>query len=81
MALKNEDFWGFFFCVFAVFYSFFRKNDDKLACVFEVRAYLIDFGSRGENMVWNGHISHWGGEILNHEGTKQHEGTPAAWGC
>ena len=34
---------GIFFCFFAIFYSFFRKNDEKLTCVFGVRAYLIDF--------------------------------------
>ena len=38
---------GDFICVFAFFYSFFRKNDEKLAYVFGVRAYLIDFGSGG----------------------------------
>ena len=33
---------GDFFCFFTFFYSFFRKNDEKLAYVFGVRAYLID---------------------------------------
>jgi len=47
MALRNEDFGGFF-CFFAIFYSFFRKNDEKLAYVFGVRACLIDFGSGGK---------------------------------
>jgi len=37
---------GDFFCVFAFFFSFFRKNDEKLAYVFGVRAYLIDFAIR-----------------------------------
>ena len=44
--LGNEDFGGFF-CVFAIFHSFFCKNDEKLTCFFGVRAYLIDFCSGG----------------------------------
>ena len=35
-----------FFAILRFFYSFFRKNDEKLACFFGVRAYLIDFGFR-----------------------------------
>ena len=38
---------GDFFCVFAIFHSFFCKNDEKLAYVFGVRACLIDFCSGG----------------------------------
>ena len=34
---------GDYFCFFAIFYSFFCKNDEKLAYVFGVRACLIDF--------------------------------------